>query len=183
MVAWIRAILWEYNENYTDERVKGLLLRSQQLHPDSQKLYLIFFQIALENKSRTDEDVALKLAKIVYKNGKKKFSGASFYIEMLNIVDKFSYAKSIQVEILEDIRSMFQNDEIVWHTLAQRQLNGLPLIELTQLDSQSNENKGFDVSEQIPLKKRIELCQKIYEQSVRSVRQSQVNLFFFVIEI
>lgn len=171
-VAWIRAILWEYNENYTDERVKGLLLRAQQLHPESHQLYLLFFQIALENKGQTDESTAIKCANIVYTNGRNKFTNASFYIEMLNIVDKFSSAGSIQLQIFEDIQTKFQTDEIVWHTLAQRQLHGKPSIELIKLedeDSKLNENKSFRISKQLPLKTRIELCQKIYEKAVNTV--------------
>lgn len=148
------------------------MLRAQQLHPESQKLYAIFFQIALENKSQADEEIALKLADIVYANGKKKFTNASFYIEMLNIVDKFSYAASIQLQILEDIQTMFEIDELVWHTLAQRQLNGLRSVELIKSEEEenkSNENTGFRVSEELPLKKRIELCQQIYEKALQTV--------------
>lgn len=89
---WIRAILWEYNENFNEERVKGLLLRAQQHHPDNQKLYLTFFQIELENKRQADDELALQHANVVYNNGKQKFTDIAFYIEMLKIVDMFEFA-------------------------------------------------------------------------------------------
>lgn len=153
---WIRTILWEYNENYNDERVKSLLLRAQQRHPESHKLYLTFFRIRLENKRKSDELEALQHADVVYASSKKKFTNIEFYIEMLNIVDKFSYAHSIQQRILDDMREMFPRAEILWHTLAQRELKGLSNIDCTvdfsgliklECDSESRndsdpENKG-----------------------------------------
>lgn len=44
---------------------------------------------------------------------------------MLNIVDKFSYANAIQELILNDMREKFYNEDIMWHTFAQRELMGL----------------------------------------------------------
>lgn len=126
---WIRTILWEYNENFNDGRVKSLLLRAQQRHPESQKLYLTFFRIELENKRKSVELEALQHADVVYASSKKKFTNIEFYIEMLNIVDKFSYAHSIQRHILDDMRNMFPRNEILWNTLAQRELKGLSNID------------------------------------------------------
>lgn len=103
---WVRAILWEYNENFNNERIKSLLMRAQSRHPESQKLYLTFFQIELENKCQLAALEALQHADIVYTSSKKKFSNIEFYVEMLNIVDKFSYASSIQQNILEDMRGI-----------------------------------------------------------------------------
>lgn len=128
---WIRTILWEYNENFNDERVKSLLLRAQQRHPESQKLYLTFFRIELENKRKSEELEALQHADVVYASSKKKFTNIEFYIEMLSIVDKFGYAHSIQRHILDDMRDMFPRTEILWHTLAQRELKGLSNIDCT----------------------------------------------------
>lgn len=123
---WTRVILCEYNENASDERVKGLMLRAQQMHPESLKLYLTFFQIELENKRQADEELALQHATIVYNNGKKRFpTNFNFYLEMLTMVDKFNYAHSIQTAILNDMSETFKNDDILWHTFAQRELIGL----------------------------------------------------------
>lgn len=176
---WIRAILWEYNENYSDERVKGLLLRAQQLHPESRKLYLTFFQIELENKRQADENLALQHATIVYTNGKKKFNNVNYCIEMLNVVDQFSYAISIRDQILYDMREMFPHEDIMWHTLAQRELNGLPTVQSNEsVDGGDDENKldlknvkiEDSTSAQQTLRKRIESCVQIYEEAVKMVR-------------
>lgn len=153
--------------------MKGLLLRAQQLHSESQKLYLTFFQIELENKREADEQLALQHANIVYANGKKKFTNATFFIEMLEIVDKFSYAKSVQQLILQDLRDMFKHEEIVWHTLAQRELNGIPtdkffdLIKMKNENELKNEEKG--PGQQPSLRKRIEQCEEVYKQAVECV--------------
>lgn len=183
---WIRAILWEYNENYQDHRVKGLLLRAQQRHPESQKLYLTFFQIELENKRKADESLALQHADVVYSNGKKKFTNIEYFIEMLNIVDKFGYAKSIQQTILDDMRRLFPRHELLWHTLAQRELNGLSpgdcTTDITEsvkregADARKSHGKVADPSASVThtLKKRIELCVQIYDAAVKEVDTTQM---------
>lgn len=168
---WIRAILWEYNENFNDERVRGLLLRAQHLHPESQKLYLTFFQIELENKREAEEELALQHATIIYTNGKKKFTNVSFFMDMLSIVDKFDYPNSIQQLILQDLREMFQQDETMWHTLAQRELEGLSTDKFIERIKMENDVKNEDLaaSAQQSLRKRIEQCTQIYEEAVKKV--------------
>lgn len=170
--------------------------RAQQRHPESQQLYLTFFKIELENKRQSEELVALDHAEIVYSSSKKKFTNIDFYIEMLNIVDKFSYASSIQQNILVDMREMFPREEILWHTLAQRELNGLSTVDCTVdftglIKSEDGENKGEDskanlkilkiedlsAPAQHTLRKRIELCIQIYEEAVKAVSSYQISLF------
>lgn len=165
-------------------------MRAQQRHPESQKLYLTFFQIELENKRQSPEIEALQHADIVYTSSKKKFTNVEFFIDMLNIVDKFSYASSIQQNILEDMRVMFPREEIMWHTLAQRELHGLSPIDCTVdftglIKAEGIENKDEDnklnvnlkklkiedlsTPAQHTLRKRIELCTQIYEEAVKVV--------------
>lgn len=155
----MRVILWEYNENFNDERVKGLLLRAQQLHPDHEKIYLMFFQIQLENKQQTDETLTLQHANVVYENGKKRLTNITFFIEMLNIVDKFAFAQSIQTTIVQDLRQMFPSDELMWHTLAQRELN------MSTVSSKEAER----LTAQNSTRKRIQMCLRIYEEAIKKV--------------
>lgn len=176
---WIRAILWEYNENFQDHRVKGLLMRAQQRHPESQKLYYTFFQIELENKRKADESMVIQHADIVYSNGKKKFNEIEFFIEMLSIVDKFPYAKGIQQTILDDMRRLFPRHELLWHTLAQRELNGqsptddtIDIADAVKKEDEDSQNGHIDLSSASAahtLKKRIELCVQIYDSAVKLV--------------
>lgn len=185
---WIRAILWEYNENFNDTRVKNLLLNAQNRHPESQKLFLTFFQIELENKSQLSDFEALRHADVVYTSCKKKFTNIEFYIEMLSIVDRFSYASSIQQNILEDMRLLFPRDEKLWHILAQRELHGLSAVDCTMdfsglIKMEGSMNKDEDSKFNLKklkiedlsapanhtLRKRIELCMQIYEESVKVV--------------
>lgn len=192
---WIRAILWEYNENFNDTRVKNLLLNAQNRHPESQKLFLTFFQIELENKSQLSDFEALRHADVVYTSCKKKFTNIEFYIEMLSIVDRFSYASSIQQNILEDMRLLFPRDEKLWHILAQRELHGLSAVDCTMdfsglIKMEGSMNKDEDSKFNLKklkiedlsapanhtLRKRIELCMQIYEESVKVV-----NIYFMSI--
>lgn len=182
---WIRAIFWEYNENYSDDRVKGLLLRAQQFHPESQKLYTTFFQIELENKRKSSEEIALKHADVVYANAKKKFNNIEFFLEMLKIVDRFGYAKPLQQTILEEMQEKFAQHELMWHIMAQRELNAgvvdenladeVVTIKLDDSDgsaegeSIATENKDIKVTGEAAERKRIEICVQVYETAIESV--------------
>lgn len=117
--------MWEYYENYDDNCVKGLLLRAQQRHPEALQIYYIFFLIELENKRESAQTQALQHAEVVYLNGKKKFSDFDYFVDMLSIADKFSYTKPLKERILDDMRRSFPRHELLWHTLAQRELTGL----------------------------------------------------------
>lgn len=196
MDVWTRVILYEYNEKASDERVKGLLLRAQQKHPEAQKLYLIFFQVELENKREAEEELALQHATIVYANGKKTFpSNFDYYMDMLTMVDKFAYAHSIQTAILNDMTEIFANDEILWHTFAQRERTGLPTANFHEkVRGRQRDNGDGDQSMNGPddqfkmnleivkseghanptLRKQVECCVQVYEESVKVV--SAVNL-------
>lgn len=186
---WTRIILFEYNENASDERVKGLLLRAQQLHGESLKLYLIFFQIELENKREADPELALQHATIVYTGGKKKFpNNFNYFLEMLQMVDKFEYARSIQTMILKDMTEIFANAEIMWHTFAQRERNGLATDNFNEKVRGRRRNSSVDgdqcmsglednfkmnleiiKSDDPTLRKQIECSVQIYEESVKEV--------------
>lgn len=158
-----------------------MLLRAQQRHPESQKLYLTFFQIELENKRKAEETLALQHADVIYSNGKKKFTDIEYFLEMLSIVDKFSYAKSIQQQILDDMRHLFPRNELLWHSLAQRELHGLAAIDCTANVNEAIKKEGVDNKDNIAplpdltapfqhtLRKRIELCVQIYDAAVKVV--------------
>lgn len=185
---WIRAIFWEYNENYSDDRVKGLLLRAQQFHPESQKLYTTFFQIELENKRKSSEEIALKHADVVYANAKKKFTNIEFFLEMLKIVDRFAYAKPLQQTILEEMQEKFAQHELMWHIMAQRELNAgvkeedsladeIVTIKLDDSD-ESAEGESSTAAAQVEdtketpdaaERKRIEICVQVYETAIQAV--------------
>lgn len=138
---------------------------------------MTFFQIELENKREADENLALQHAEIVYTNGKKKFTTVTFFIEMLNIVDKFSYANAIQNLILHDLHEMFQHEEIMWHTLAQRELLGLStdkIIKLENEDGSQNDDSSHLNATQAAHRKRIEQCVEIYQEAVKVVNTAKM---------
>lgn len=177
-------------------------MRAQQQLPEAQKLYTIGFRIELENKCKLDELDVVQRAEALYASSRvQKFTNAEFYIEMLEIIDKFSYAHAIQQHILDDMQEMCPHSEIRWHTLAQRELKGLSskincavdfsgLIKMECDDAENNKNTG---SKNIDLNlkkmkiedlaapphhtnaKRIESCIKTYEDAVKDV----TIIFFF----
>lgn len=183
---WLRAITWEYKENFNDERVKSLLLRAQQRHSENDNLYLKMFQIELENKRQSMQIEALQHAEVVYISSKKKFTNIEFYLKMLNIADKYNYANSLRQKILDDMRDMFAFEEILWHSLAQRELNGLSVddyamdvkdlikkeFKCEDTESKLNIKKlkvELPIQQQPTLRKRIELCCQIYAEAVQVV--------------
>lgn len=129
-------------------------MRAQQQLPAAQKLYTTGFRIELENKIKLDEVEALQRAESMYESSRaQKFINAEFYIEMLDILDKFNYAHAIQQRILDDMQEMCPHAEIRWHTLAQRELKGLTskincavdfsgLIKMECDDVENNKNEG-----------------------------------------
>lgn len=133
--------------------MKSLLSRAQQQLPAAQKLYTTGFRIELENKNELDDAQAAQRAEAVYACCRaQKFINAEFYIEMLDILDQFDYAHSIQQQILDDMQEMCPHAEIRWHTLAQRELKGLTakidcavdfsgLIKM-ECDSEGNRNEN-----------------------------------------
>lgn len=155
-------------------------MKAQQRHPEMQKIYLIFFKIELENKRQVEKELALQHANIVYINGKKKFVDIDYFIEMLKIVDQFPYAKSIQQTILDDMKQTFEHNELLWHTLAQRALNGFTAIdESTEISEaiKEEEEDGDETKKKVApkqelptinctLKQRIKLCIYTYESAV-----------------
>lgn len=151
----------------------------------------------MENKQKADEQIALQLADVVYMNGKINFkSEINFFIEMLNIADKFPYANPLQQTILDDMRSAFPNEELLWHTLAQRELNGMSPNDCTinfnemikneedkgeQEDIKPNTSK-MNVDSIAPashtLKKRIEMCVQIYDEAVKVVNTQKMWTYY-----
>lgn len=174
-------------------------MRAQQMHPESQKLYLTFFQIELENKRKADVELALQHATIVYTNGKKKFPKTfNYYVNMLEMVDKFDYAEPIQTMIIDDMGDIFRKEDILWHTFAQRELVGLSTSDFREKVRRCSQENGYDadvidhhlhgaddyfkmtldmikVEENVPLyiRKRIEYAVQIYEESVKVVSGKQ----------
>lgn len=105
---------------------------------------------------------------------------------MLKIVDKFNYASSIQQNILQDMREMFPREEILWHTLAQRELHGLSMVDCTvdftglikSEDGKSEDSKvnlkklkieDLSAPTHHTLRKRIQLCIQLYEEAIKLV--------------
>lgn len=160
-MVWVRAALWEYNENYADNRVKGILLRAQHRHPDSLPIYTTFLQIELENKRNSSPDIALKLANAVYSAGKQHFNTVDYYIDMLYIANKFEYAKSFQQHIMDDLRRMFAREEISWHTLAQRELTGTSTENLDEFLEEMKKECLLDEADMDDSQKRLS---EIFEQ-------------------
>lgn len=173
--AWIRAIRWEYSENFEYERVKHLINSAQELHPDAESLYTLLVRIELENKQESPKIEALQNADNVYMKAKQKITNVDFFIKLLEIADKYDFTGELQEKILADMETMFNNKEIVWHIFAQRALNGLfcpgnmndnqKLVKTELIGKLNIKTTRIENSQ----KKRIENCSRIYSKAVKMV--------------
>jgi U3 small nucleolar RNA-associated protein 6 len=169
---WARAINYEYrfNPNKNMERVRSYLLRAVQKHPENSDLYLQYFRIELEEGLKFVDENPGELEKTfqrmtaLYQNCKTKIHSIDFYVDLLGVFKEFPFAQKLEKMILKDMLEAFPCDPILWHTLAQRELEGLHTK-----DDDEDEISVVNVKQKplsTDLKTRISLCIEIYDRAV-----------------
>lgn len=162
---WQKAVMWEYEESDNMERVKHFMLGGLQRHPESKSLYCTFFKIKLLEACKVnpaDDDESsewnnrLAKAEIIYKSGKDKIRSVDFLVEILEIADGFPVTRNLQQKILSDMKNEFPLNELMWHTLARRELQGRHFNDPIPGEPNS--------------KKCIELCLTVYETACETLK-------------
>lgn len=155
---WQKAVMWEHEESKNKERVKHFILGGLQRHPKSDILYFTFFKLKLlEGVTLADETAkatVITQAELIYKEGKENINTVEFIVGMLNIATQFTFARTLEANILDDMRITFPKSEQMWDTLAKRELNGDHLSNMGEM-SKAPLDTG----------KRIELCITTYESA------------------
>lgn len=136
-------------------RVKALIRGAEQRHSDYPKLYIKFIQIELESKS--SNNVKLQHATVVYENAKKRMTEYDFYIDVLNTIKKYSYAKPLLITVAKDMASKFTCCVTVWYTIKMLD-NELKAI---QQNDDTKNDVAFD---------SIEMCVNSFEPVLKQVR-------------
>lgn len=161
---WLKYIKWERVEKSNERKVKNLLIRALQRHPESEDLYIEFMDVELANYRDLSPQNVLDNTIMLYNNARKQISTLSFLTSVLHRLNKYSFSKPLQLTILDDMKSMYCNKELFWHILAQRELNGLATF-----DEKRNKKLEQNESQSKLQKVNIQRCVKVYEAAVSKV--------------
>lgn len=144
---------------------------------------------------------ALKSALSVYQATSSNFKTVNFFIDALNMVQEFDFAKPLQDLILSDVMRKHADEELTWNMLAVRHINGFfynaPETVDISIDSASidpviisiDENVIEDVELTKPqeevqkepersLEERLEMGITIYEKAIGTIKTKQMFTFY-----
>lgn len=166
---WLKYIKWERAIQTNEKKVKNLLLRALQRHPESEDLHIEFMDVELSNDRDLTTQNVLDNTILLYNNAKKTISSLTFKATVLNKLNNYAFAKPLQLLVLEDMKSVDCHDELFWHILAQRELKGLPTFDEFR-NKQLLEKEPKSESQKISIKR----CVKVYVSAVSKV----MTIFF-----
>lgn len=169
---WLKYIKWERAVK-NETKVRNLLMRALQLHRKNEHLYLEFLDIELANDRELSVENVVGNATLVYNNGMSSFRSKegesipterilTFQAAVQDRLNKYPFTKEMQLMVLEDVEEKYLKEELYWHILAQRELNGQ-----TTLDK--NRNKHLDEPTVETQKVNIKRCVKVYEAVLSKV--------------
>lgn len=161
---WMKYIKWERTIKTNESKLKNLLMRALHRHPESEELHIEFMDVELSNHRNLPTQNVLDNTILLYNNGRKRISSLSFLATVLDLLNKYTFSKPLQLKILDDMKSMYCNKELFWQILAQRELKGLSTFDEVR-------NKKLEENEsQIQLRKvNILRCVKVYEAGLSKV--------------
>lgn len=154
---WLKAVKWE-REHSTDpnkdDDVRELLLQGMQRHPTCIQMCVELINLILTNSI----DVELRMQQVItsYLSCSKNIGTLPFYLAMLDEANRHEFAGKLESQILEDMKKLFFMEPLFWHTIAQRELQGLPTYHAS-VETKKN-----------TMRSRIELCVQVIS-----------NIFFF----
>lgn len=180
---WLKYIKWERAIQTNDKKVRNLLMRALMLHPKEEYLHLEFLDLELTNARELPIETVIDYATVEYKNAIKCFQTNTnttdrsaviekilkFKAAVLDLLDKYPFTKDMQMMILEEVDDSHLNEELFYHILAQRELNG-------QLTPDKNRNELLKELPEIESESvRIKRCVKVYQEILPHV---SLNLYF-----
>ncbi|XP_022211808.1 U3 small nucleolar RNA-associated protein 6 homolog [Drosophila obscura] len=187
---WVDAALWLYEYNRLNiDRVKDILLRGLQRHPDSEALNKCFFDILLKEAARADpeknlaentlseQDIKLERVEAVYRNSMANITSLDYFVKLLeSCEDHHEMTVKLQRLIIDDMQEKFPREPGLWDLAAQRELRGYHLGDEDEEPDNNEEEpaskKSRPASNTRSLKRRIQLCVTVYKSAVE-VLQTQ----------
>ncbi|XP_016937265.1 U3 small nucleolar RNA-associated protein 6 homolog [Drosophila suzukii] len=189
---WVDAAMWLYEYNRLNiDRVKDILLRGLQRHPDSAALNKCFFDImlkeaALGNDERnlaentlSEQDIKLERVEAVYRNSMANITQLDYFVKLLeSCEDHQELTGKLQRLIIDDMQEKFPREPGLWDLLAQRELRGFHLGDLEDEDlDTSDEEPASKKSRSVnarSLKRRIQLCVTVYKSAVEELQTPEM---------
>lgn len=170
---WLKYIKWERAIQTNETKVKNLLMRALIKHPTNENLHLEFLDVELSNVRQLPEQNVIDNGTLLYHNAMKHFRNdksvrveriLTFQAAVLDLLSKYSFTKQMQLMVLNDKDDSYLKEELFWHILAQRELNG----QLTY-DVDRHERLGDEPameSQSVNIKR----CVKVYQETLSKVR-------------
>ncbi|KAH8304199.1 U3 small nucleolar RNA-associated protein 6 homolog [Drosophila kikkawai] len=197
---WVDAACWLYEYNRLNfDRVKDILLRGLQRHPDSEVLNKCFFDIMLKEASLasnernlaentlSEQDIKLERVEAVYRNSMTNITHLDYFVKLLeSCEDHAELTHKLQRLIIDDMQEKFPREPGLWDLLAQRELRGYHLGDLAEneeeppaddnanRDGQPASKKSRNQANARSLKRRIQLCVTVYKSAVEEVQTKQM---------
>lgn len=147
---WLKAVKWERKYS-TDpnkfEDARELLVQGIHRHPTCIPMCVELINLILTSPI----DVELRMQQVMtsYLACNKNINTLEFQLAMLAEANRHDFAAKLETQILDDMKKMYFAEPLFWHTIAQRELNGLPTYHAT-------------VDKNPPtMRSRIELCVQV----------------------
>ncbi|CAO1326295.1 unnamed protein product [Diamesa serratosioi] len=145
---------------------------------------------------------ALKSALSVYQATSSNFKTVNFFIDALNMVQEFDYAKPLQDLILLDVMRKHADEELTWNMLAVRHINGLfynapetvdisvesastepmePISVDENVSEEADMIKSNDELQKEPertLEERLKMGITIYEKAISTIKTQKMFTFY-----
>ncbi|TRY56390.1 hypothetical protein DNTS_034979 [Danionella cerebrum] len=175
---WIMAAKCEMEDRNSSESARHLFLRALRFHPENKKVYQEYFRMELMHAEKlrkqqleleqakmdlteytfSPEILTGKLAEVVYRDAAQKIKGAEFILSLLQIAAIFDFTKELQETILEDLKTRYNDDCLMWNFMAKRELDAPGVPEL-----QSAKGRASDID------RREDRCCAVYEEALKSM--------------
>ncbi|EDV33797.1 uncharacterized protein Dana_GF19113 [Drosophila ananassae] len=190
---WVEAAEWVYEHNRLNvSRVKDILLRGLQRHPSSETINKCFFNIMLKEAASassernlaentlSEQDVKLEHVEAVYRNSMANITKLDYFRSLLEICEEYhELTGKVQRKIIDDMQEKFPREPGLWDLLAQRELRGFHLGDLSEEEQDSNSadeplskrSRSVNVRS---MKRRIELCVAVYKSAVEELQTAEM---------
>lgn len=129
--AWKVATAWYADEQKDLYTALTVINKAITIHKDSQHLHTeaIKLQLSIVNELDNDEKEKSEVCGKIYADFIGKFvNDVKFLIQILDILSKYPFTLSVQNLVIDKLKESPSDQDLVWHTLAQREMRGMLMI-------------------------------------------------------
>ncbi|XP_004535022.2 uncharacterized protein LOC101463552 [Ceratitis capitata] len=191
---WVEAALWAFSNDSESLVWQDICTRGLQRHPNEEILTKTLFDLLVfvahkraEAGQKLDYESALRQAECVYRNSRTTITNLDFFLGLVRRCEESSFINitaPLQLKIIDDLMERYPSQERLWDFLAQRELRGYTLgdlkeyaktIEVDKADeTQDSTENGVNFIKPVfkdrTMKQRIELCAKVYETALKTLK-------------